>query len=127
LGVQEVGDPAAFADLLTALGHGWGGRLSQHPDGRGIRVGWATPHGEQALGDPVEVTTFPPTLAPVQVDDRGTTITASKRGALAVTITIGGVSVRALPAHLKSKLLTFPGGRFNTSDEGSGPASACTR
>jgi endonuclease/exonuclease/phosphatase family metal-dependent hydrolase len=118
LGVQEVGDPAAFDDLLTTLGGGWAGLLSQRPDQRGIRVGWATQHGPGALTDPVELADFPTKLRPVQVGDDGTTITAMKRGALAVTCTPpSGVSVRAVTAHLKSKLLTFPGGRFSTRDE----------
>ncbi len=57
-------------------------------------------------------------LPPVTVDDDGTTITRAGRGALAVTgTTADGVKVRALTAHLKSKLLTFPGGRFDTRDE----------
>ena len=52
------------------------------------------------------------------VDDDGTTITRAGRGALAVTTTTAdGVAVRAVCAHLKSKLLTFPGGRFDTRDE----------
>jgi predicted extracellular nuclease len=54
----------------------------------------------------------------VTVDDDGTTITRAGRGALAVTgTTADGVKVRALTAHLKSKLLTFPDGRFDTRDE----------
>src|SRR4029078_5807571 len=41
-----------------------------------------------------------------------------RRGALAVTVTTAaGVQVRALTAHLKSKLLSFPGGRVDTRDE----------
>src|SRR5206468_3466129 len=101
------------------LGPGWAGVLSGHPDGRGIRVGWATPHGGGALHDPTDIVDLPPLLAPVQVDDDGTTITGMKRGALAVTWTTpGGQPVLAAPAHLKSKLLTFPGGRFSTRDEG---------
>ena len=51
--VQEVLAPAAdltpqvVEDLLPKLsqltGTGWNGRLSQIPDGRGIRVGWLSP------------------------------------------------------------------------------------
>src|SRR3954467_3849701 len=48
-----------------------------------------------------------------------TALTQLGRGALAVTYTTpDGVQVRALTVHLKSKLLSFPGGRFDTTDEG---------
>ena len=39
------------------------------------------------------------------------------RGALHVTITLAGTAWHVVTAHLKSKLLTFPGGRFDTNDE----------
>lgn len=40
------------------------------------------------------------------------------RGAVAITVTSDlGQPVRLLTAHLKSKLLTFPGGRFQPHDE----------
>ena len=131
VGVQEVLAPAAdlapqvFEDLLSKLsqltGTGWNGRLSQIPDGRGIRVGWLSP-GQ--LTDPTDAAAYPTKVPPVVVDDTGQAITASKRGALAVTYTHGdGVPVHALTAHFKSKLLTFPGRnpdqpRFDTRDEG---------
>ena len=38
--VQEVGDPSALDDLAGRLGVGWHTVLSQHPDTRGIRVGF---------------------------------------------------------------------------------------
>jgi hypothetical protein len=40
------------------------------------------------------------------------------RGALRVGVRVGGRSVDLLTCHLKSKLLTFPGGRFAPRDEG---------
>jgi hypothetical protein len=46
------------------------------------------------------------------VDDHRTQLTACKRGALAVTYTRGdGLTVHALTAHLKSKLLSSWGAR----------------
>jgi hypothetical protein len=39
------------------------------------------------------------------------------RGALQVTVTAHGHHLTILTAHLKSKLLTFPGGRFQPRDE----------
>lgn len=127
VGVQEVlagpADlaPRVFDDLLAALGAEWRGYLSQRPDERGIRVGWLS-RGQ--LTDPTNVADYPHDVPATTVDDQGTMITATKRGALAVTYTRGdGLTVYALTAHLKSKLLSFPGpdpgqSRFDTNDEG---------
>jgi endonuclease/exonuclease/phosphatase family metal-dependent hydrolase len=127
VGVQEVlaspADlaPQVFDDLLAALGAEWHGCLSQRPDERGIRVGWLS-RGQ--LTDAADVADYPHGVPATTVDDQGTMITATKRGALAVTYTRGdGLTVHALTAHLKSKLLTFPGAdpghsRFDTQDEG---------
>lgn len=43
-GLQEVGDPDALEDLVQLLDGEWERRLSQHPDRRGIRVGWLSRH-----------------------------------------------------------------------------------
>jgi endonuclease/exonuclease/phosphatase family metal-dependent hydrolase len=127
VGVQEVLAspedlaPQVFDDLRGALGAGWNGCLSQWPDERGIRVGWLS-RGQ--LTDPTDVADYPHGVPATTVDDQGTMITATKRGALAVTYTRGdGLTVHALAAHLKSKLLSFPGpvpgrSRFDTHDEG---------
>src|SRR3954454_7144902 len=117
LAVQEVGDEAAFQALLGKLGAGWTGELSTHFEAaHAIRVGWLSP-GQ--LTDVAEVIDLPAALSPVKVDDDGTAMTQLGRGALAVTATTpDGVPVRALTVHLKSKLLSFPGGRFDTTDEG---------
>src|SRR3954454_21511943 len=116
LAVQEVGDEVAFAALRDRLGAGWNGELSTHfESSHAIRVGWLSP-GE--LSDVQEVIELPGALAPVKVEDDGTTMTQLGRGAVAVTATTAtGVRVRALTVHLKSKLLSFPGGRFDTTDE----------
>ncbi len=117
VGVQEIGDEDAFATLLDQLGPEWTGELSTHFEPRRpIRVGWLS---RWPLTDVEQVIDLPADLPPVTIDDDGTTITQAGRGALAVTATTGdGVAVRAVCAHLKSKLLTFPGGRFDTRDEG---------
>lgn len=116
LAVQEVGDEAAFEALRDQLGAGWTGVLSTHFDPvHAIRVGWLSP---RALTDVDEVTDLPAGLSPVRVDDEGTTITQLGRGAVAITgTTATGVPVRALTVHLKSKLLSFPDGQFDTHDE----------
>jgi hypothetical protein len=71
-----------------------------------------------ALGDVEQVSEFPDGLAPVQVDDEGTTMAEMGRGALRVRVQVSGRDVDLVSCHLKSKLLTFPGGRFNPRDEG---------
>jgi endonuclease/exonuclease/phosphatase family metal-dependent hydrolase len=127
VGVQEVlashDDlaPGVFDDLLKALGPGWTGCLSRRPDGRGIRVGWLS---TGQLTGPADVVRYPDGVPATKVDDQGPPISETRRGALAVTYTRGdGLTVQALTAHLKSKLLTFPGHdphhpRFGTRDEG---------
>lgn len=121
VGLQEVGDSGAFADLLTGLGDRWSGVLSQLPDSRGIRVGWVS---TGRLVDPLAVAAYPPGLPPTRVDDTGTEIMSTRRGTLAVTyVRDDGFECRALTAHFKSKLLSFPGPtpdspRFDTRDEG---------
>ena len=117
LGVQEIGDPESFEALRARLGSGWHGELSTiFEDGHAIRVGWLSP---RALTNAEQVSRLPEGLRGVKVDDDGTRIDAMPRGALAVTATTAdGTEVRALTAHLKSKLLSFPGGRFDTRDEG---------
>ena len=127
VGVQEVlADPEdlapqVFDDLLAALGAEWNGCLSGRPDERGIRVGWLS-RGQ--LTEPTTVADYPHGVPATTVDDQGTMITTTKRGALAVTYTRGdGLTVHALTVHLKSKLLSFPSSdpghpRFDTDDEG---------
>jgi endonuclease/exonuclease/phosphatase family metal-dependent hydrolase len=115
LAVQEVGDPKALGDLVNLLDGTWHQCVSQHPDGRGIRVAWLTP---LTITNPQDIVTFPPPLASVQDDDKGGLQTAMGRGAVAITVTsTEGQAVQLVTAHLKSKLLTFPGGRFNPRNE----------
>src|SRR4051812_5333698 len=116
LALQEVGDEASFEDLRARLGADWKGVLSTHFEpSHAIRVGWLST-GD--LTEAEELTDLPEALSPVKVDDDGTAITQMGRGGLAVTLTTSsGTQVRAMTVHLKSKLLTFPGHRFNTNDE----------
>src|SRR4051794_7901450 len=114
LAVQEIGDEQSFDALRHQLG--WTGVLSTHFEpSHTIRVGWLSPG---RLTDVEQVVDLPPGLSPVKVADDGTTLTQLGRGALAVTVTTpAGTRLRALTAHLKSKLLSFPDGRFDTTDE----------
>ncbi len=115
LAVQEVGDPAALTDLANRAGGTWH-TATADPDGRGIRVGFLSRLG---LTSVTQVVAFPDGLRPIQVDDTATAINQMGRPALRVQVrTTGGSSVDLVSCHLKSKLLTFPGGRFSTRDEG---------
>jgi endonuclease/exonuclease/phosphatase family metal-dependent hydrolase len=115
LAVQEVGDPAALTDLANRVGGAWHTETA-HPDGRGIRVGFLS---RIELTGVTPVAEFPNGLRPIQVDDTPATIHQMGRPALRVQIrTAGGNSIDLVSCHLKSKLLTFPGGRFSTHDEG---------
>ncbi|HEY4419723.1 MAG TPA: endonuclease, partial [Pseudonocardia sp.] len=113
--MQEVGEPAALKDLAGKLA-GYADLATADPDERGIRVGFLS---KLALGDTHQVATFPAPLRPVQVDDTADAVDAMGRPALVATVTTSaGTSITLITCHLKSKLLTFPGGAFSTRDEG---------
>ena len=65
-----------------------------------------------------QVRAFPVGLRPVQVDDTAPAVAVMGRAALWVRVHAGGRPLDLLSCHLKSKLLSFPGGRFSTDDEG---------
>lgn len=111
LAVQEVGDPAALDALVSHLSGSWHRTLSTHPDSRGIRVGFITRDAPSAVE---HIDAFPEQLAPLQAGDDGAVTAGMGRGA--VHLTIDGVHM--VTAHLKSKLITYPGGRFTPRDEG---------
>ncbi|OUD02102.1 endonuclease/exonuclease/phosphatase family protein [Streptomyces swartbergensis] len=113
LGVQEVGDPEALKDLAGMLDDDWHLALSEHADSRGIRVGFLSRTAVTVLAD---TTAFPAELRPVQVDDSGVTVARAGRGFLAVEVEDG--PLRVAVCHLKSKLLSYPDGRFQPRDEG---------
>lgn len=69
------------------------------------------------LSNMEQVVNFPAGLRPVQADDSETTMSEMGRPALRVRVEAGGTSVDVISCHLKSKLLTFPGGRFSPKDE----------
>jgi endonuclease/exonuclease/phosphatase family metal-dependent hydrolase len=117
LAVQEVGDPEALTDLVDALDGQWHTAVSEHADSRGIRVGFLSRHPLTVVGD---TAMLPDALAPIQVADLPADLSHQLgRGALTVTVepTPGNV-LTLITCHLKSKLLTFPGGQFGTHDEG---------
>jgi endonuclease/exonuclease/phosphatase family metal-dependent hydrolase len=116
--LQEVG-AGALADLqgrLPTYGHTHEG----DPDGRGIRVGILSRLAFQ--GNAVDITNFtgPPPIDSIDgVDDGGNLVQigAMGRGAVRATVVSGNLTVHIITCHLKSKLLTFPGGFFSTNDE----------
>ena len=116
LAVQEVGDPDALSDLAKRLDGAWHVETSSvFEQPHTIRVGFLS---RLALSNAQQIQRFPEHLAPVQVDDQGTTINGMPRGALRVRVTTDGRPLDLLTCHLKSKLLSFPGGRFQPRDEG---------
>jgi endonuclease/exonuclease/phosphatase family metal-dependent hydrolase len=115
LAVQEIGDPSALADLVGQLTGVWQTQISTHPDQRHIRVAWLA---RRAISEVDEIFAFPGHLRPVQVDDAGATLGVMGRGGIAITVASdSGDPVRLVTTHLKSKLLTFPGNRFQPHDE----------
>ena len=71
-----------------------------------------------SITDSDELVEFPAPLGPVQVDDKEGRQEEMGRGAVWITVTSNeGQQVCLVTAHLKSKLLTFPGGRFNPRNE----------
>lgn len=111
---QEIGSAEALDDLIGRLDGTWNHRLSRFPDNRGIRVGFIA---RRELSDMRDIVELPEQLAPLQVDDDRTMITRAGRGALAVSVQAGSDTIRLVTAHLKSKLISYPGGRFQPRDE----------
>jgi len=118
--LQEIGTDGALAALQNALGHRMQHRALGASDDRGIRVAFLS---TRVLQDLVDIRPFPAGLLPVQVGDDPDgpdgppTMNQMGRGALQCTVRANDRDVRVISCHLKSKLLTFPGGRFNARDE----------
>ena len=128
LGVQEVRQEETLADLAKAAGGQWHTALSRHADRRGIRVGFLS---RTPLRIRRDTHVFAELLRPVQGDD-GTEPDAhdreTSRGFLAVeTDTADGV-LHVAVAHLKSKLLSYPGtgAASSRTTRPNGPATAPT-
>lgn len=113
LAVQEVLNPLAMTDLVGRLPGTWRTALAD-PDGRGIRVGFLS---RAALTCLEQITDFPLGLGPVQGDDNGRFLTGLGRPGLRARIRRDGWTIEVISVHLKSKLLSFPGGRFGPRDE----------
>jgi endonuclease/exonuclease/phosphatase family metal-dependent hydrolase len=121
LGVQEVGEPEALADLVDLLPGTWFTALSTvFEDSHPIRVGVLSRLPIDVLSDTAQ---FPAGLIPVQTGDGPVTTTdRAGRGVLAVRVDPPGAQPLTLVVcHLKSKLLSYPGiggkARFFPHDE----------
>ena len=118
--LQEIGTDGALAALQDTLGHEMPYRALGMPDERDIRVGFLS---TRELHDLIDVRPFPAGLLPIQVGDDPDgpagppLMNQMGRGALQCTVRANDRDVRVITCHLKSKLLTFPGGRFNARDE----------
>ena len=111
--MQEVGEPEALADLVARLDGEWEVETGTvFEPGHPIRVGVLS---RTPVSEVEQVSEFPARLRPVQADDAGDTLHAMPRGALRVR---DAAALDLVICHLKSKLLTFPGGRFSPRDEG---------
>ncbi|MFE0752172.1 endonuclease/exonuclease/phosphatase family protein [Gordonia sp. NPDC058843] len=113
LALQEVGDRRALDRVLERAGGSWHVELAT-PDRRGIGVAIAA---RTPLSQMREVTDFPTGIDPIQVDDTDTRIHQLGRAGLHAVVDTDLGAVHVLTCHLKSKLLTFPGGRFTPRDE----------
>src|SRR4029077_1066101 len=117
LAVQEVGDPAALRELADRVGGTWHIETADPEAGtpHTIRVGILS---RVVLIEPRQVAAFPDKLRAIQQGDGQDDDTeAMGRPALHVRVRLGGVDIEIITAHFKSKLLTFPGGRFSPHDE----------
>jgi hypothetical protein len=115
LAVQEIGQPEALADLVDRLPGSWTVVLSEHPDPRGIRVGFLTTLTPVST---TQVVGFPTGLRSIQDGDaEADTSAAMGRGGVQLRVSVDEVDWDLVTVHLKSKLLTYPGGRFAPDNE----------
>ena len=117
--LQELGTEPALVALQNALARPMPHRVLGQPDARGIRVGYLS---TRVLRDVTDIRAFPGGLLPVQAGDDPPGAAGPRlmntmgRGAQRVTIRANNRDLTIVNCHLKSKLLTFPGGRFSTND-----------
>jgi endonuclease/exonuclease/phosphatase family metal-dependent hydrolase len=117
--LQEVGGEGELSDLAKATGDHFAHQAVGVPDPRGIRVGVLSRFPIAETGQWVD---FPDGALRQVPDADGGLLNGMGRGALEVVIDVASLSVahervRVVTAHLKSKLLTFPGGRRYPRDE----------
>jgi endonuclease/exonuclease/phosphatase family metal-dependent hydrolase len=124
LALQEIGSPEAFNDLIALLQNNYANaQLSNHPDDRGIRVGFLSKFTIKAHE---EIVSFPqaglPSVPGIDSEGKLIDVTEFSRGVLRVLIEpTPNFSISLMTTHLKSKLLRFPSStdapRFTPKDE----------
>jgi endonuclease/exonuclease/phosphatase family metal-dependent hydrolase len=113
--LQEVGGEQPLADLVIALGGVLPYTAIGEPDERGIRVAVISRFPVSERYDWVD---FPDGALPSVPDPDGNILTAMGRGALETVLTVEPTRrLRVVTTHLKSKILSFPGGRRYPLDE----------
>jgi len=118
LAVQEVDDPVALGELADRVGGTWHIETAAPETGTDhtIRVGVLSRLPLTTV-DPVAA--FPDKLRAIQQGDKpADNTTAMGRPGLHVRVRIQDIDIDLVAAHFKSKLLTFPNGRFNPLDAG---------
>ncbi|PZF83062.1 endonuclease/exonuclease/phosphatase family protein [Jiangella anatolica] len=116
LALQEIGESAALADLVERLDGDWTSHVSAHPDSRGIRVAVIS---RLPVEETEDLVAYADGVGPVRASDGGALSEEMGRGAFRARVrTTGGDTVDVVTCHLKSKLLSYPGGRFAPRDEG---------
>ena len=121
IALQELG-PRALGRLQNTLGSGaYPAAHEGVPGDRGIRVGVLSRLAFQGPAANIVNFTGPPPIDQIQgLDNAGAVVSLNRlgRGAVRVTVNADGTTAHIITCHLKSKLLTFPGGVFSTNDEG---------
>ena len=118
--LQEIGGAGADDEsMLIALQHAVGTyphRACGVPDERGIRVAFLS---RWPLQDITHIVDFPSGLLSSVTQHPGQVpISRLMRGALSVQVTPpGSAPIRIITTHLKSKLLSYPGGRYSPLHE----------
>ena len=121
IALQEVGDqghaqPRPLTDLANKLGGTYRSEVSHHSDTRGIRVALLVRSTLNAAAQ-TEITQLD-TAPPLNFQSLdGTPLTEMGRGAIHLRVQVANQSIHVITAHLKSKLLEFPGNKFTTKDE----------
>jgi endonuclease/exonuclease/phosphatase family metal-dependent hydrolase len=116
--LQEIGSQGALADLQGEAGYPYA-PISSHPDRRRIRVAFPSRLKPSWTG---ELSSFPDQAllrlrAETETAGEGIDLKTMGRGALGIEVAHSGQRIRLVTAHLKSKLVTYPGGRFAPADE----------
>jgi endonuclease/exonuclease/phosphatase family metal-dependent hydrolase len=121
LALQEIGSESSTGRPLNDLQSRLNGQyphlaLSSYPDLRGIRVGFLS---RFLINEVDEFATFAPgELASVPNWYPSPPSTRMGRGVLSIEVEPrAGVRLRLVTVHLKSKLITYPGGRFAPQNE----------